>query len=390
MNSIVLRARELEQQLVNWRREIHEWPELGFGEERTARLIEKALVPLGYRIRTRVGTTGILAERGNGSPVMAIRADMDALPIEELNTVPYVSRNPGIMHACGHDAHVAMALGAAVLFSEIEFPGTIRFLFQPSEERADSEGLSGAQRMIEDEAMKDVDAIVALHVDTDLDVGDITLGVGPVSAGADEFNISIFGRGGHGAYPQNTIDPLLIASQLVLSINTIVSRKVAPGSPAVISVCNVHGGTANNVIPEEVRVGGTLRYYDSSVRTLLRDEIRKCLDSIIPLGARYTLEYEDGYPPMSNDKSMVDIIQRAVEEISGAGHVLPKETTMGAEDFGYFSQIVPGAMFGLGCRIKGDNRIPHNPRFDIDEQCLSYGSAILTLSALTFLRQDNR
>ncbi|MBU0702306.1 MAG: amidohydrolase [Chloroflexi bacterium] len=382
------RARELEGQLVAWRREFHAHPELGFQETRTAARVAEILEPLGYRIRAGVGRTGVVADLGRGTPVVAVRADMDALPIQEANDVPYASQIPGVMHGCGHDCHVAIALGVATLLAEEQFPGTVRFLFQPAEEVGDDEGISGAPRMVEDGAMEGVDAVLALHVDADTAVGDVMLGSGPVSAGVDSFFATIIGKGGHGAYPHDVVDPIYIAGHVILALHGIVSRRLRPVEPAVVSIGSIHGGQAENVIPEKVELSGTVRFMESKVQEQIHAEIERALKIARTLGGDYTLRFEHGGLQMVNDAEVTALIREVAAELLGKDHIQPHEQEMGGEDFGAFSALSPGAMFMLGCRIEGDERQAHNPRFDVDERCLPIGAAILAKAALRLLRRE--
>jgi amidohydrolase len=384
------RAREGQDRLVRWRREIHMHPELGFQETRTAALVADVLQTLGYRVQTGVGRTGVVADRGEGQPTVAIRADMDALPLQEANYVPYTSQVPGVMHACGHDAHTAIALGAAMLLAQETFPGTIRFLFQPAEEVADEEGISGAPRMVEDGAMQGVDAVLALHVDADLDTGDIALAAGPASAGADELYATIIGKGGHGAHPHEAVDPVYLAAHVVLALHGIASRRLNPFDPAVITIGSIHGGHAGNVIPERVEMEATIRYLEPEMQKKLHAEIERALAVARTLGGDYKCRVEIGGPPMINDAGVVDLLCEVATDLLGAQHLKPPEKSMGAEDFGSFSTLAPGAMFSLGCRIEGEERICHNTHFDIDERCLPIGAAILAEAALRFLRRASR
>jgi amidohydrolase len=381
------RAREIQEQLVRWRRDMHMHPELGFHEIRTAALVAEVLESLGCQVRTGVGRTGVVGERGQGRPIVAIRADMDALPIQEDNDVPYASQVPGVMHACGHDAHTAMALGAVTLLAQEVLPGTIRFLFQPAEEVADKEGLSGASRMIEDGAMEGVEAALALHVNVRQPVGEILLEAGPGSAGVDSFHAVITGEGVHGAYPHRGVDPIYIAAHVILALNGIVSRRLNPFDPAVISIGSIHAGNVTNVIPEQVELSGTIRFEKPEVQKLLHAEIERAFSVARPLGGDYQLDLEIGYPPMSNDPRVVDLLRQVTTDLLGAEHAKPQDKGMGAEDFGYFSALAPGAMFGLGCQIEGEERMGHNPRFDINEACLPIGTAVLAEAALRLLRR---
>ncbi|MBE0411583.1 MAG: amidohydrolase [Anaerolineales bacterium] len=389
MANLLFTSQSIKDQLSAWRRDFHAYPELGFQEKRTAARIVDVLKPLGYRLRTGVGRAGVIAELGSGSPVIGIRADMDALPIQERNEVPYASQVLGVMHACGHDTHVAMALGAATLLSKEQFPGTVRFLFQPAEEVEDEEGISGAPRMIEDGAMEGVDAVIALHVDADTPTGEIQLEAGMGSAGVDTFYATIVGKGGHGALPYKTIDPIYLASHVIVALNAIVSRRVRPFDQGVISIGSIHGGQADNVIPEKVDLTGTIRYTEPSVQELIHTEIERACKLTQVLGGDYQLKIVKGYPPMMNDEDIVNLIGEVAGELIGEGNVKPADKEMGAEDFAFFTNMVPGAMFSLGCRIEGDERQHHSPSFDIDERCLPIGTAILAASALRYLSKSN-
>jgi amidohydrolase len=377
----------MEEQLVAWRREFHRHPELGFQEARTPARVVEVLEPLGYRIQTGVGRTGVVAEREQGPPVVAIRADMDALPLQEANKVPYASQVPGVMHACGHDAHTAIALGVATLLAQESFPGTVRFLFQPAEEVADDEGLSGAPRMVEDGAMEAVEQVLALHVNGAIPAGDVAVGAGPVSAGVDTFHAHIVGKGGHGAYPHEVVDPVHIAGHVILALHTIVSRRLHPTSPAVISIGSIHGGEADNVIPEQVRISGTIRFMEPEVQRQIHAEIERALEIARTLGGDYVLQIERGGSPMINEAKVADLIHEVVVELLGDEHIHAPRREMRSEDFGAFLERAPGAMFALGCRIEGDERKAHSPRFDIDERCLPVGAAILAEAALRLLRR---
>ncbi|MGQ9467926.1 MAG: M20 metallopeptidase family protein [Anaerolineae bacterium] len=385
---MIQRAQEIYDQLVAWRREFHMYPELGFQESRTADRVVKALTEWGYRVRTGVGRTGVVAERGEGRPIVAIRADMDALPIQEDNDVPYASRIPGVMHACGHDAHTAILLGVARLLAEETFPGTVRLLFQPSEEAEDEEGVSGAPRMIQDGAMEGVEAVLALHVAPLIPTGKIGLEVGPASAGVDTFYVTLIGKGGHGAAPHQTVDPIYILGHVILGLHGIVSRRLEPMVPAVISIGAVHGGQADNVIPDRVELKGTIRYTKPEVQRQIHTEIERVLQMARALGGDYELRITTGYPPMVNDAGIVEVLRRVVVDLLGEEGLHPPHLGMGAEDFGFFSALAPGAMFDLGCRIEGDERVAHSPRFDIDERCLPIGTAVLAESALRLLRGE--
>jgi amidohydrolase len=381
------RANQIAPRLSEWRRDFHRHPELGFQEVRTSSRVAEILEGMGCRIRSGVGKTGVVGELGLGSPVVAVRADMDALPIQEANQETYCSQVPGVMHACGHDAHTSMLLGVAGLLAGQPFPGTARLLFQPSEEVADDEGISGAPRMISDGAMEGVDRVISLHVDPATAVGVIRVAAGPFSGGVDSFFATIYGEGGHGARPHELVDPIYIASHVILVLHGIVSRRMNPFTPVVISIGSIHAGQAENVIPERVDISGTIRFMEEDVRRRIHREMDQAFQVSRTMGGDYDLKFEYGTPPMINDPEVVDIITQVTSDLLGCESLQPPFDGLGAEDFGCFSEIAPGAMFVLGCQIEEDERLIHNSRFDIDERCLPIGSAILAETTLRFLRQ---
>jgi amidohydrolase len=291
------------------------------------------------------------------------------------------------MHACGHDSHTAMALGAALLFTKEKFNGRIRFLFQPSEETADEEGKSGAQRMAEDGCMKGVDYVIAQHVDPHAPVGTIGISSGPASAGVDSWFAEIRGVGGHGAHPEKTIDPFVLAAHVIIALNTIISRRVDPFAPAVVSIGSLNGGFTENVIPESIKITGTLRFMNLKLHQELRAEIQRAFEVARTLGGDYTLRFEYGGPPMINDINVAAVIEQAGVDLVGRENVHEIHKTMGAEDFGAFMEHAPGAMYTLGTRLEGGREFPlHHPRFDIDESALPLGTALLVETALRFLK----
>ncbi len=384
------KAQELKPRLIELRRTIHRQPELGFAVHRTAELVARTLGELGVEAQTGVGKTGVVGYIGESDgPVVAIRADMDALPIQEINAVDYASQNPGKMHACGHDAHTAMLLGVATLLAKgtRSVPGQIRLIFQPSEEIADEEGISGAPRMIADGALKGANAVIALHVDGTLDAGKIAIESGKVAAAVDSFRADVIGRGGHGAHPNRAIDPIWLTTQVLNAMYAVPSRRVDPFEPAVLSLGVVRGGAAYNVIPPSVYIEGTLRSMDEGVRELLLNEVKRCLEIARALGGDYRLEIEHGYPPMFNDSGVADLIRQTGRDLLGEGGLGKPNRTMGAEDFSYMTQAAAGAMFSLGVRHPGGaDKYVHTPDFDIDEDALPVGAAMLAETALRLLR----
>ena len=381
------KAKQLKPRLVEIRRAIHRHPEPGFEVHQTAAQVARVLLECGARCQTGIGITGVVGRLGSESgPVVAIRADMDALPIQETNRVDYASQVPGFMHACGHDAHTAMLLGAAMLLANEKLAGEVRFLFQPSEEAFDKQGVSGATAMLADHALDGVDAVIALHVTGTLDTGMIEISPGVGSAAVDTFKATISGKGGHGAHPNQTIDPFWITTQVLNALYAVPSRRIDPLQPAVLSVGIVRGGSAANIIPDTVYLEGTLRSIDTAVRQQLLDEVHNVLEIARVMGGSYDLELETGYPSMVNDPVVVEQIRLAAAALLGTDAVLPDRLSMGAEDFSYMAAACPGAMFNLGVRHPGQpSRFLHNPKFDIDENALPIGAAILAESALRLL-----
>jgi amidohydrolase len=381
------RSNAISEELIEWRRDFHMHPEIGFEVQRTAARVADDLEKMGYRVTRGVGKTGVVAEIGEGSPVVALRADMDALPILELNEIDYVSLNPGRMHACGHDTHTAMALGAAQLLKKENFYGRVRFFFQPSEELGDEEGKSGAQRMVEDNCMKDVNYIIAQHVDPQAAVGTISIGAGPASGGVDDWFGIVRGIGGHGAHPEKTIDPFFLSAHVIFALNAIISRRLDPFSTAVVSIGSINGGFTENVIPETVNISGTLRFTEPAVQKQIHTEIRRAFEVAKTLGGDYELKFEIGCPPMINDENVSAVIAQVGADLLGRERVTVPEKSLGAEDFGSFMEHAPGAMFNLGTRIEdGFERPLHHPRFDIDERALPIGTAMLVETTLRLLK----
>jgi len=384
------RARDLQPDLTAWRRDIHMNPELSFQEFRTARLVADSLRELGLEVETGIGKTGVVAHIGEGRPAIGIRADMDALPLQEANDVPYVSQIPDKMHACGHDAHTAMLLGVARILSQMpDRPsGEIRLLFQPSEEDEDDEGKSGAPRMIDDGVLDGLDAVIALHVETAIPTGQIAMIPGYYYAAVDSFEAIITGEGGHGAYPHQTIDPIFISAQVINAIYGIRARRINPVRPAIISLGKIHAGEANNVIPAEVSLNGTIRSYDEETRQQLLDELERAFGVAKALGGDYQLDIQKGYPATYNDPAVSDAIQRVAQDLLGANALYPDEPSMGAEDFSFMARQVPGAIFSLGVKLDDMHRPFHSPVFDLDETALPIGATILAETACRLLQRS--
>lgn len=383
------KAQQIRDKLVAWRREFHSHPELGFAEQRTARRVAETLAELGLEVQTGVGKTGVVGFLGEGRPVIGIRADMDALPIHEENDVPYASQTPGVMHACGHDGHTAMLLGVAELLSQMPDrpPGQVRFLFQPSEERADEENKSGGLRMVEEGALDGVDVVIALHVASDQPAGKIQIAGGYATAAEDSFLITLTGTGGHGAYPHQGIDPTFILAQVLNAIHGIRARRINPTKAAALSIGSIHAGSVTNVIPSKVEISGTIRTYDEETRARMKEELARALAVARALGGDFKLELRQGYPATYNDPAVAGLIRQTATELLGEESLLPPEPGMGAEDFSYMAQKAPGAMFNLGAKYDERNRPHHTPIFDINEDALPVGTAMLAEVACRLLRE---
>jgi amidohydrolase len=384
---MIKQAHAISEELIEWRRDFHQHPETGFDLHRTAGIVADEMEKMGYRVRRGVGKTGVVAEIGEGGKVVAIRADMDALPIFEQNETEYVSKNEGKMHACGHDSHTAMALGAARLLTKEEFNGRVRFIFQPCEETADEEGKSGAQRMFEEGAVDGADWVIAQHVDPAMPVGTISINEGPSGGGVVSWNAVIKGVGGHGAYPHKSNDPFALLAHVIMGINAIVSRRLDPFEPAVISIGAVNGGFTENVIPDKVELKGTIRFTALEVEKQIREEMIRVFEIVKTLGGDYELSFLFGGLPTINDKKVSDMIAEVGRDLLGEGKVHPLAKTLGAEDFPQLLQNAPGAMYTLGTMIAGRPVYElHHPKFDLDERALPVGTAVLAETALRFLK----
>ncbi|NKQ36121.1 MAG: amidohydrolase [Chloroflexi bacterium] len=385
------KATLLQDELINLRRDIHAHPELGFQEFRTAALVADTLTELGIEVQTGVGRTGVVAEMGTADgPTIAIRADMDALPILEANDVSYRSQNAGVMHACGHDSHTTMLLGVAHLLKQSlatdEWHGRVRLLFQPSEEAFDENGISGATAMIADGALEGVNAVIALHVASHEPAGQIKLYDGYALANVDAFEAWVRGDGGHGAYPHTGSDPLFMLSAILPAIYAIPSRQINPLRSCVISLGEITGGAAPNVIPNEVYIQGTIRSQEPEVREQLWTEVENAFKLSELMGGSYEFKLSKGYPAMYNDPKVNSWLRTVARDLAGDTAVFNAEFGMGGEDFAYMTQEAPGAMFMLGAAIDdGLVRNHHTDIFDIDEQVLPLGAAILAETARRFV-----
>jgi amidohydrolase len=385
MTSLLQHALDFERDLIELRRELHRHPELSFHEHRTAGVAAAAVAALGYRVRRGVGGTGVIAELGHGAPVVALRADMDALPIQEATGTEYRSMVDGVMHACGHDAHVAMLVGAARLLASAHeagaLRGTVRLLFQPSEEASDAEGRSGATRMVEEGAMRGVDAVFGMHVGAHLPYGKVYLSPGPIMAGSDLFTGTVHGRSAHVGRPHEGTDAVVLAAHVVLACQLATARRVSPHDEGTLGIGTVHGGVAENVLAASVTMHGTVRYYEDHVRHTLHDAVRRGFAVAEALGGRSEFRITDGYPPVVNDPATTAIAEAAAAETLGGEHIVPFGRIMGAEDFAILAKEAPGCFLWLGAALE-PAREHHHPEFDIDERALARGAAVLAACAL--------
>lgn len=384
-------AKDLKNDMVRLRREIHQQPELGFEVYKTAGLVASTLAELGIEAETGIGKTGVVAHLGRGGgPAIGIRADMDALPIQEQTGAAYASRIPGRMHACGHDVHTAILLGVAKLLHQADLPGEVRLIFQPSEESCDEEGISGAPRMIDDGAVAGLDAVIALHVDPLLAVGAIRIEAGTVGAAVDDFRIYITGHDGHAARPHLTLDPIWLMSQVLQALYAIPSRRIDPLKSSVVTVGIARAGSASNIIPAEAYIEGTLRSLDEEVRVQLRQDVERAAALIRAWGGDYRLEMDIGYPVLYNDPRVTGWLQGVGRDLLGQEKVLTEDgISMGAEDFAFMTGKVAGAMFRLGVQ-PGPAHFGglHTATFDVDEDALPVGAAILAETARRFLNGE--
>jgi amidohydrolase len=383
-------ALALREQLIVWRRDFHRHPELGFQEFRTSGIVAKHLSSLGMEVQTGVGKTGVvgLLEGSLPGPVVMLRFDMDALPIQEMNQTDYVSQTPGVMHACGHDAHTAIGMGIAQFMARHrdELKGTLKFVFQPGEE-----GCGGALAMIADGVLEDPKPEVALglHVWNDQPLGLLAAGNGGVMAAADIFTIKVQGKGGHGAQPHLCVDAVLIAAQIVEALQSVVARNVNPRQTAVLTVGTIHAGTAFNIIADTAELTGTIRTFDTFVREEIVHRMTEVVENTArALGASATLEVKAISPATINADRAAQLVRETAIDLLGAENVTADQFTMTAEDMSEFLNRVPGCFFFIGSANaeKGLNAAHHNPHFDIDEEVLPLGVAVLSEAAMRYVQ----
>ena len=416
-------AQAMSDQLVAWRRDLHMYPELGFQERRTAGRVAEHLKHLGYRVYTGIAETGVVGllqgshlavlggpacgelvepacgelvepAEGQGArpgPTVMLRFDMDALAVQEANEVDYASQVPGVMHACGHDAHVAIGMGVATLLQRHRdaLAGTVKLVFQPAEE-----GMNGAEVMVQQGVLDDYgprpDAVFALHMWNDLPVGWAGVAAGPMMAAAERWSLTVRGRGGHGAAPHQTVDPIVATAQLISALQTIVSRNVDPQKTAVVSVGTLQGGTAFNVIPAQVALTGTIRSFDAAVREKILARFEAlCRGIASAMDVEVDLQMVPLTPATVNDVEATRLMREVAVEVLGADKIDDDCRSMGSEDMAYFMREVPGCYLFLGSAnaARGLNYPHHNPHFDFDEAALPLGAAIMAETATRFLNR---
>jgi len=385
----------IEPEIIRLRREIHQNPELAYKEEVTGKLVAHKLESLGILVRRKVGGTGVLGvlKGSKSGKVVALRADMDALPLEEMADVQFKSRVKGVMHACGHDTHVAMLLGAAKLLAthKDDLHGTVKFLFQPAEEHG---GRGGAGPMIEDGVMNNptVDYVFGLHISGDHNSNVFGLRGGPIMAAPDTFKIRVIGRGGHGSAPQQTIDPVYVAAQIIISLQGVSGRMIDPIQPFVITIGAVHSGTKENIIPDEALLDGTIRTLDEATRNRAKAKVKKTAEGVArAFGAKAIVEFErDAYPVTVNDERVTEQAMKILKKIPGTRTTIVKPI-LGGEDFSRFLHKAPGTFYFLGTKnpAKGCVYPNHSSRFKVDEDVLKYGAASLAVLAMNFTNPDS-
>lgn len=396
MSDFLDQAKELFPYTQSLRRNFHMHPELGFREIRTGGIVAKELEGLGIEVTKGVGKTGVVGmlEGAKPGPTLLLRFDMDALPITEETGTEYASQNPGTMHACGHDGHTAIGLTVAKILNEHknDLAGNIKFCFQPSEEGNNGEEVGGAQMMMRDGVLASpkVDMTLSLHLWNEKPLGWVGVAKGPVMAGAEEFQVKIIGKGGHGAIPNQTIDPVVAAANIVNALQSIVSRNVAPLETAVVSVTTIHGGTAFNVIPKDVTLQGTIRTFDKRVRQRVYERFEQITTGIAEaMGCQVEIKTKHITPALVNDDAITEKVQQtAAQVLSDSDLDTAGYLTMGAEDMAFMQEKVPGCYFFIGSNDPSRNLDygHHHPKFDFDEEALVRGVALMASAAANILK----
>ncbi|SMC24570.1 amidohydrolase [Clostridium acidisoli DSM 12555] len=385
-------ANKIKEELINWRRDFHSHPELDYELFRTNEKITEFLKSEGieYTITAKTGICAII-KGGKDGKTVALRGDMDALPLIDQKTCEYSSKNDGKMHACGHDVHTTILMGTAKLLNSIknEIQGNVKLFFEPAEETT-----GGARLMIADGVLENprVDAIIGLHVNESIEVGEIGIKEGVVHAASNPFTIKIKGRGGHGAHPDTTIDPIVIACNLINTLQTVISREISPTDPGVLTIGYIHGGTAQNIIPEEVKIGGIIRTMNTEQREYVKRRLTEITEGVVSsMRGQSEVTIEESYPCLYNDDNIIKLVKDAAQSLIGKEKVnILQSPNMGVESFAYFSLERPSAFYFLGCRNekKGIINPAHGSLFDVDEDCIPIGVAIQCESAIRILKSN--
>ncbi len=375
-------AKKYAPEFIEIRHYLHAHPELSYQEFETSKFVQQKLKELGipFEVMATTGVVGLIKGKNPDSRIIALRADMDALPIKEENDIPYKSKNEGVMHACGHDVHTTCLLGVAKILTELkeDWEGTVKLIFQPGEEK----NPGGASLMIKDGVLENPkpQAILALHVNTILEVGELSFRSGKVMASADELYITVKGKGGHAASPHLVVDPILISSHLIVALQQLISRNNNPFNPSVLSISSINGGNTTNVIPNEVKLMGTFRAMDETWRFKAHELIKKlCTDLVSSMGGEVDLHIDVGYPCVMNNEQVTTDAMNKAKEYMGADKVSETELRMGAEDFGYYAQQIPACFYRLGTmnKAKGITAGVHTPVFNIDEDAIEIGMGMM-------------
>jgi amidohydrolase len=390
--NLLEQARSLAADLTAIRRDLHQNPELSFQEVRTAGIVAEAMEALGFSVRTGLARTGVVAELDNGEgPLVALRADMDALPIKEANTHDFVSQNDGVMHACGHDGHVAGLIGAARILAEERDAGrlpagTVRFIFQPSEEATDDEGKSGAMRLVDEGVMEGVDAVIGLHLGGPLPSGKIFFAAGPIMAGAAEIHIEVHGKSSHAGMPEAGVDALVLAARGVVAVQDAAPKNRSPVEDGLISFGQIAGGTATNVLADHVAIEGTMRFFSEETREKLESRLDDAFSLVAEAGGEVRIDVGNGILPVINDERVTESVRAAVIDLVGEDDVLPIQPMTLAEDFSFLAHEAPGTFFWVGAALPRP-RMHHEADFDIDESALPLGAATLAAGAVRLLKE---
>ncbi|MGD0821919.1 MAG: amidohydrolase [Desulfomonilia bacterium] len=379
----------LRDEVIRLRRDFHRHPELGFEEKRTSSIIAEYLRGLGIEVKTGIARTGVVGLLKGAMPgrTLMLRADMDALPIQELNKVDYCSVNPGVMHACGHDGHVAILLGTAKLLSTLRdsLKGRVKFVFQPAEEN-----LGGARLMIKEGVLEDphVDAAFGLHLISQFPYGYIACRKGPFMASMDTFTVRVLGRGGHSAMPDGSIDAIALAAGVISNMGAYIKKALKPENPVIVNIGTIHGGAAPNIVADKVELTGTVRALDEDIRSSIKGLMEGFLKETTKAGqGEFELDYEPGYPVTVNDGTMTDLVLRTASAIAGSENVIEMPPSMASEDMSFYLKEIPGCFFfaGAGGTDPALNRPHHNPLFTIDERSLEMGVKMMAGVAVEYL-----